>query len=186
MDRTLVALIEAEYRRYKSLGEGAFAQLDAPELAIDNGGANSVATIVWHISGNLQSRFTEFLTSDGEKPWRNRESEFERREVSPEELREKWERGWTVLQEALAGLSDADLSRKITIRGTELRVDEALLRSLTHTSYHVGQIVHVAKSIRGNEWKYLSIPPGGTAAYNRSPTYEHAADHASGLRGEST
>ncbi len=174
MDRTLVGLIEAEYRRYKNLGEGALRQLDEKELAAGSSADNSVATIVWHVAGNLESRFTDFMNSDGEKPWRNRESEFEKRAPSVGELLEKWERGWEVLFHALSRLGDQDLSRTVTIRGVALRVDEALLRSLAHVSYHVGQVVYVAKSAKGADWEYLSIPPGGTAAYNANPTLEKA------------
>jgi uncharacterized damage-inducible protein DinB len=181
MDRTLVGLIEGEYRRYKSLGEGAFSQLDEAHLAAGSGVDNSVATLVWHVAGNLTSRFTDFLESDGEKPWRDRESEFASRSPSLGEVREKWDRGWGVLFRALTELTDSDLARTVTIRGVALRVDEALLRSLAHASYHVGQIVYVAKKSKGEGWSYLSIPPGGSAAYNANPTSEKAAQHAHGL-----
>ena len=183
MDRTIISLIEAEYRRYKGLGEGALEQLDDHELLVDAEAVNSVATIVWHISGNLESRFTDFLETDGEKDWRNRESEFERRVAVPEEVLAKWERGWGVVLDALDQLSDANLSDTITIRGVPLRVDEALFRSLAHASYHVGQIVHIAKGLRGSSYKYLTIPPGGSAAYNANPSLEKAADHADALEG---
>ena len=181
MERTVISLIEAEYRRYKSFAEGALDQLDAEELLVDAEAVNSVATIVWHVAGNLASRFTDFLESDGEKEWRDRESEFERRRATPDEVRAKWEDGWAVVLDALDQLSDEDLSSTITIRGVSLRVDEALFRSLAHTSYHVGQIVHIAKGLRASSWKYLTIPPGGSAAYNADPTLEKAADHAQAL-----
>lgn len=178
MDRLLVGLFEGEYRRYKSLGEGAFSQLDEGQLAAASSVDNSVATLVWHVSGNLESRFTDFLRSDGEKPWRDRESEFASRSLSRSEVQEKWDRGWGVLFHALSELTDSDLSRTVTIRGVPLRVDEALLRSLAHASYHVGQIVYVAKRSKGDDWSYLSIPPGGSAAYNANPTSEKATQHA--------
>jgi len=181
MSRTIISLIEAEYRRYKGLGEGALDQLDAPELLVDAEGVNSVATIVWHISGNLKSRFTDFLETDGEKPWRDRESEFERRRARPDEVRAKWDEGWGVVLDTLDQLADEDLSGTITIRGIALRVDEALFRSLAHASYHVGQIVHIAKGLRAPSWKYLTIPPGGSAAYNADPTMEKATDHTRAL-----
>ena len=181
MGRTITSLIDAEYRRYKVLGEGALEQLDAQELLVDAEGVNSVATIVWHIAGNLESRFTDFLETDGEKPWRDRESEFERRLATPAEVRAQWEKGWGVVLNALDQLADEDLSGTITIRGVPLRVDEALFRSLAHTSYHVGQIVHIAKGLRSSSWKYLSIPPGGSAAYNADPALEKAAGHAQAL-----
>jgi hypothetical protein len=173
MRRVILESIEGEYRRYKALAEGAMEQLDPEELCRSTEPANnSIATIAWHISGNLESRFTDFLTSDGEKPWRNRETEFEDRRVAPEELRAKWERGWTILFSALASLGEEDLLAEVAIRGNSLPVVAALHRSLAHTSYHVGQIVHIARTFRGSEWRYLSIPPGGSEAYNRDPTRE--------------
>ena len=158
--RALVASIEGEYRRYKTLGENAVSQLPDSQLADAAGASNSVATIVWHLAGNLTSRFTDFLTSDGEKPWRDRDSEFLARQVKRAELQAKWEDGWRVLFATLSALSDADLAKTVTIRGQPHTVAEALHRSLAHTSYHVGQIVFVAKALRGADWRYLSIPPG--------------------------
>jgi uncharacterized damage-inducible protein DinB len=131
-----------------------------------------VAAIVWHISGNLRSRFTDFLTTDGEKPWRDRESEFALRAVSADEVRAKWEEGWDVLFRALAALSDDDLSRTVVIRGQDLSVLDALQRSVTHASYHVGQIVFLARSLRGKRWEWLTIPPGQSDAYNQNPRGE--------------
>jgi hypothetical protein len=157
--RSVVSSIESEYRRYKALGEGSFEQASDEDLSRPGpGGGNSLAVVVWHIAGNLKSRFTEFLTSDGEKPWRNRDSEFLERTVSRRELLEKWEDGWSVLFAALAGLKDDDLPREVAIRGVALTVSQALHRSLAHTAYHVGQIVYLAKGLRGGEWRSLSIP----------------------------
>lgn len=159
MNRAILSLIEAEFRKQKATSERAFEQLDEDQLGVRVGSGNSVATLVWHVSGNLESRFTDFLTTDGEKPWRDRPGEFEARTASPSELREKWERGWNVLLSTLETLTDEDLGRTVTIRGAVASVGEALLRALTHISYHVGQIVFVAKSLRGRSWRYLSIPP---------------------------
>ncbi len=168
-----LASIVQEYLRYRSLGERTFAQLRDEELsAVPPGGGSSVAVIVWHVAGNLKSRFTDFLTSDGEKPWRHRDSEFEERTVTRAELLEKWRDGWDVLLDALAALGDEHLDGMVTIRGRALSVAEALHRSLAHTAYHVGQIVYVGKAFRGDAWEYLSIPPGGSAAYNRNPDRE--------------
>ena len=161
--RDLIASIEAEYRRYKTLGEGAISQLADSQLAQVAGTGNSIVTIVWHLAGNLKSRFTDFLTADGEKPWRDRDSEFLAREVSRKELQAKWEDGWRVLFAALTDLSDVDLGRTVTIRGEPHTVAQALHRSLAHASYHVGQIVYEAKALRGADWRYLSIPPGQSA-----------------------
>ena len=158
--RDLIASIEAEYRRYKTLGERAMDQLADSQLAQATGPGNSIVTIVWHVAGNLRSRFTDFLTSDGEKPWRDRDSEFLARAVPRKELQAKWEDGWRVLFAAVGNLTDEDLGRTVTIRGEPHTVAQALHRSLAHASYHVGQIVFVAKALRGADWRYLSIPPG--------------------------
>jgi uncharacterized damage-inducible protein DinB len=168
--RQIIESITGEYRRYKSLAEGALRQLDEAQLveAGPNGG-NSIATICWHVAGNLRSRFTDFLTSDGEKPWRQREEEFRARQLTHAELLEHWERGWTTLFATLAALSDADLSRTVTIRDRLLRVDEALHRSLAHTSYHVGQAVYAARALRGSAWTFLSIPPGQSETWLSKP-----------------
>ena len=175
MTRTLIASIEGEYRRYKSLGEAALEQVEEDSLSVPGpSGGNSLAIICWHLAGNFQSRFTDFLTSDGEKPWRQREEEFAERKVSRSELMEKWNAGWNVLFSAVSALSDEDLVATVTIRGQSLAVHEALHRSLAHASYHVGQIVYLAHSLAGDRWKYLSIPPGGTAAYNANPYLEKA------------
>jgi hypothetical protein len=171
--RDLIASIEGEYRRYKLLGEKTIEQLSHEELVVRGSPESlSIATIVWHVAGNLRSRFTDFLTSDGEKPWRHRETEFEEREVDREELIETWEGGWRTLFDALEPLTDEDLTRSIQIRGVPLTVCEALHRSLAHTSYHVGQMTYIGKMLKGEEWMYLSIPPGGSAAYNANPDRE--------------
>jgi hypothetical protein len=171
--RHMIAAIEGEYRRYKSLGEGTFAQLEPRDLVEKMAPESlSIAQIVWHVSGNLESRFTDFLTTDGEKPWRDRESEFAERSPSRKEMLAKWERGWKILFAALAPLTDGHLSGSVAIRGIVMTVGEALERSLAHTSYHVGQITFAGKLLRRGEWKYLSIPPGHTAAYNANPTLE--------------
>ena len=160
--------IRDEYLRYKALAEKAFDQVDDAELSRPGpNGGSSLAVICWHISGNLRSRFTDFLTSDGEKPWRQRDEEFEARDVSRAEFRSKWEQGWEVLLGVLESLTDEHLERIVTIRERPLRVDQALHRSLAHTAYHVGQAVYLAKSFRGHDWVSLSIPPGQSAAYNR-------------------
>ena len=160
--RDVVTSMEAEYRRYKKLAEGAFDQArDAELLQVPAADGNSIAMVVWHVSGNLKSRFTDFLTTDGEKPWRDRESEFGARTVTRAELLAKWEEGWRVLFATLATLDDGALARRVAIRGEPHTVLQALHRSLAHTSYHVGQIVLLSKSFRGDGWKSLTIPRGG-------------------------
>jgi uncharacterized damage-inducible protein DinB len=179
----IVSSVQAEYLRYKGLAESAIGQLgDAELVAPGPGGGNSIAVLCWHLAGNFRSRFTDFLTSDGEKPWRHREEEFSRRSVSKQELLAFWDGGWAVLLETLRGLSDADLEREVTIRGQPLRVVEALHRSLAHASYHVGQIVYQARGLKGGDWHWLSIPPGQSDQYNARPTMEKAAAHSENLR----
>lgn len=167
----IIESIRSEFLRYKGLGEGAINQIDEAALSAEGPNrGNSIVVICWHVAGNLQSRFTDFLTSDGEKPWRDREDEFRPRSVTRAELLSKWGQGWEALLSTLANLEDEQLPRTVTIRALPLRVDEALHRSLAHVSYHVGQIVYLAKSSRGTAWNSLSIPPGQSTAYNQSPT----------------
>jgi uncharacterized damage-inducible protein DinB len=174
-----VEAIADEFTRYKALGEAAIAQLNDDELAAPaSEGGNSIATIVWHLAGNLESRFTDFRTSDGEKPWRDRDDEFALRRVTKSALLEKWERGWRALMAAVGEVSDADLLQTVTIRRQQLRIDQALQRSLAHTAYHVGQIVFLAKQIRSGAWRCLSIPLGGSAAHNARGADESAKGHA--------
>ena len=169
--RDVVASLEGEFRRYKSLAEKAVGQLGDDELHRSDGG-NSVAVLMQHIGGNLKSRFSDFLSSDGEKPWRDRESEFADRRAAREVLMRTWEEGWQEVFASLSSLSDHELNRSVSIRGVSLSVVEALHRSVSHVSYHVGQIVLLARGIRGSEWQFLSIPPGGSAEYNAKPSRE--------------
>src|SRR6266542_1044247 len=138
----LVESIRAEYLRYKALAEAALRQVTDDELSapVPNGG-NSFAIICWHISGNLRSRFTDFLTTDGEKPWRDRDAEFADATYDRQAVEKMWAEGFQVVEDQLAVLTDADLAREITIRGVLLSVHEALCRSVAHTASHTGQIV---------------------------------------------
>jgi hypothetical protein len=175
--RDHVESLEHEFLRYKSLAEGAMAQADEPALnRVTPGFNNSIAVLVWHVSGNLKSRFTDFLKSDGEKPWRARDEEFSARAVTRVELLSKWEEGWSVLMSALSGLSDEDLKRTVTIRQQPLTVEQALHRSLGHNAYHVGQIVYIAKAARGEAWNFMSIPPGKSDEYNKKPARDVSRD----------
>ena len=174
--------IRAEYLRYKALAEAAIDQLTDDELSAHGANSgNSIATICWHISGNLKSRFTDFLTTDGEKPWRQREEEFKARTVTRPALLSKWNDGWDVLLGTLSTLGDEQLTQTVTIRNQPLLVHEALHRSLSHLSYHVGQIVYAAKTMREKDWKYLSIPPGKSDAYNQAPTSDKPTAHQAAL-----
>jgi uncharacterized damage-inducible protein DinB len=179
---SIVTAIEAEFRRYKALADSAIAQLRDEELARPGpGGGNSVEILIRHIAGNFASRFTDFRTSDGEKPWRHRDDEFEPAAATRQELIDKWESAWRIVFSEVAKLSDAALAETVTVRGQPLRIDEALLRSLAHTAYHAGQIVYLAKAIRAEEWRCLSIPKGMSEEYNRMAPRENAAAHAAWL-----
>ena len=174
--------IEAEYRRYKAVGECVLTQLSDDQVnAPEPSGGNSVAVIAWHVAGNFKSRFTDFLTSDGEKPWRDRESEFAPRTPTRDELLDYWEQGWRTVLDSLAELDESHLASTVTIRGTELGVLDALHRSMAHASYHVGQMVYRGKALRGADWEYWSIPPGASEAYNANPTGEKVEDHIAHL-----
>lgn len=176
---TILSSIEAEFRRYKALAEASFAQLSDDELIQPGPGeGNSVTIIAWHVAGNLASRFTDFLTDDGEKPWRDREDEFRPRNPTRSELILHWERGWRAVFDTLSTMTDDQLRTTVRIRGLEHPVHQALHRLLAHASYHVGQIVYLAKAIRGKDWKYLTIPPGMSEDYNRNPTHERGSAHA--------
>jgi len=165
--RDIVKSIEEEYVRYKALGEKALAQVADPDLSKEPpGNGNSLAALVWHIAGNFESRFTGFRTSDGEKPTRDRDSEFVSREVTRAEILDKWNRGWTPLLAEMKPLTDADLAATVVIRTQPLRIDQALHRSLAHVAYHVGQMVYLAKLWAGDRWDSLSIPMGHSAAFN--------------------
>jgi hypothetical protein len=138
--------------------------------------------LIRHLAGNLQSRFTDFRTSDGEKPWRQRDDEFETASLSRAALMDQWERAWAVVLGEVGKLTDADLGETVTVRRQPLRIDEALHRSLAHTAYHVGQIVYLAKELRGEGWRTLSIPRGKSEEYNRKATGETAAAHIEKLK----
>jgi uncharacterized damage-inducible protein DinB len=179
----IIDSIRGEFVRYKALAEAAIAQTDDADLSKDPAeDGNSIATVCWHVAGNLESRFTDFLTTDGEKPWRQRDDEFLQRQVPRAELLIRWEAGWSVLLATLSRLDDTHLTRTITIRGQALRVDEALHRSLAHTAYHCGQIVLLAKNSRGTAWRSLSIPRGKSDEANRSPSAQLPEEHARALR----
>jgi Protein of unknown function (DUF1572) len=148
------------FRAYKKLGERAIAQVYDSGLTVRVGPeSNSIAVLVRHLAGNMRSRWTGFLTSDGEKPDRNREQEFVVPEsVSRRELLEWWDDGWARLFEALVGLRAPDLTRQVTIRGQPYLALQAIDVALTHYAYHVGQIVLLAKHLAGDSWTTLTIP----------------------------
>lgn len=156
------------FRYYKTMAERAIAQVTDEELttALDEE-MNSIAITVKHMAGNMRSRWTDFLTSDGEKPERHRDTEFLDAPPSREALMEIWEDGWRRVFTALGPLTDADLGRTVAIRGEAHSVMQAMNRQIAHYSYHIGQIVLLAKHFRGAEWKSLSIPRNRSADFNR-------------------
>ena len=156
--------IARAFRNYKALGDRAMAQVSDENLhALVDPDSNSIAIIVKHVGGNLRSRFTDFLTSDGEKATRNRDDEFEMPvQALRAEVLDWWESGWTVTLGAIDALTVDDLDRTIHIRAESFLVVEALSRSITHTAYHVGQIVMMAKHLAGPHWATLSIPKRGS------------------------
>lgn len=156
------------FRYYKRLAEGAIAQVSDEQLyaALDPE-MNSIAVIVKHIAGNMCSRWSDFLTSDGEKPGRNRDCEFELPPEGREALMELWELGWAMMFGALEPLTEADLSRTVTIRGEPHSVMQAINRQLAHYPYHCGQIVFLAKHLKHENWRSLSVPRRQSAEFNR-------------------
>lgn len=158
----------AQFRKYKAMGENALAQAsDEDFFRTPDPESNSLALLVKHMSGNLSSRWRDFLTTDGEKPDRERDSEFERQaEDTRAALMERWNAGWALLFAALEPLSPEDLSRTVTIRGESHTVLQAIARQLTHYAYHVGQIVFLAKHLAGSRWRSLSIPRGQSRQYD--------------------
>lgn len=158
----------ALFRYYKKLADGAMAQATDEQLAtVLDSEANSIAIIVKHMAGNMRSRWTDFLTSDGEKPNRDRDSEFTDPPATREALLAAWEAGWQCLFSALETLSENDLQRSVTIRGESHSVMQAINRQVAHYAYHGGQIVLLAKHFRHEEWKTLSVPRAKSAEFNR-------------------
>ncbi|WP_073090201.1 DUF1572 family protein [Cyclobacterium lianum] len=154
------------FRTYKSLGEGALAQVSDESLFWQyNADSNSMATIVKHLSGNMHSRWTDFLNSDGEKPWRQRDGEFENDIGSRAEMMDIWEKGWTLLFETLEPLSAADLKKTVYIRGKAYTVLHAINTQLAHYASHVGQLIYLGKMLVDGPWNSLSIPKGHSQKY---------------------
>ncbi len=157
-----------QFEYYKLLGERTIAQLDDEALFWQyNEASNSIAIIVKHLWGNMLSRWTDFLTSDGEKEWRNRETEFEADIQSREELLEKWEEGWACLFTALDSVDENNIDTIVYIRNIGYSIPEAINRQLAHYAYHIGQIVYIGRMIQGAKWQSLSIPKGGSSDYNQ-------------------
>ncbi len=155
------------FQYYKKMAEGAMEQVSDEQLrTILDPEMNSIALIVKHMTGNMRSRWTNFLTSDGEKPDRNRDSEFVEPPFERGALLERWENGWQCVFTALAPLSDADLAKTVEIRGEPHSVMQAINRQIAHYAYHCGQIVLLAKHFRSTEWRSLTVPRNGSADFN--------------------
>ena len=159
-----------QFQYYKQLGEKTFSQLSEQDLFWQyNENSNSIAIIVNHLSGNMLSRWTDFLTTDGEKEWRNRDEEFEAQIQSKDELLEKWQRGWNCMFDALKRIKkEEDLEQVIYIRNEGHTVIEAINRQLAHYPYHVGQILFIGKLLKDAEWNSLSIPKNKSSDYNQN------------------
>lgn len=167
MENSYLESVRKQFLYYKKLGDKTFEQLNEDAIHWQyNKESNSIAIVVKHLWGNMMSRWTDFLTTDGEKPWRERDAEFENNIKSKAELLEKWEQGWNCLFDALNSITDADLDKIIYIRNDGHTIMEAINRQLAHYPYHVGQIVYAAKMIKDSKWESLSIPRNQSAQFN--------------------
>jgi hypothetical protein len=157
----------SRFKTYKAMGEKTFAQLNDEALFWQyNADSNSIAIIVQHIAGNMLSRWTDFLTSDGEKGWRNRDTEFETIITTRQQMLDRWEQGWECMLNSLTALTEDDLDKTVYIRSEPHSVIDAINRSMAHYPYHMGQIVFIAKMIAGEKWDSLSIPKGQSESFN--------------------
>lgn len=167
LENTYLQSVKKRLFYYKELGDKTFEQLtDADFHFMPDSESNSIAVIIQHMAGNMLSRFTDFLTTDGEKEWRNRDTEFEIKNQSKQELLALWEKGWACVSEALNSLKEEDLMKTITIRSEPLMVIDAINRQLAHYPYHVGQMVYLGRMIKKENWKNLSIPKGQSQQFN--------------------
>jgi len=171
--------LETAIRRmkyYKELGEKTFEQLEKRDLHFQaSSESNSIAIIVQHMVGNMLSRWTNFLTEDGEKDWRQRDDEFTIHQYSKKQILDLWEKGWDCFLQALRSLTEADLSKTVYIRNEPLSVTDAINRQLAHYPYHIGQIIFIGKMIQNEKWKNLSIPKESSQAYNTSAAIKDPA-----------
>lgn len=167
MEQVYLDSVIKRIKEYKELGDKTLAQLSDDQLFYrPNESSNSIALIIQHMNGNMLSRWTNFLTEDGEKPWRRRDEEFEEQSLGKEEMLALWEEGWKIFLDTLHSLTTADLQKTITIRTQPLIVMDAINRQLAHYSYHVGQIVFIGKSLKDSGWQSLSIPKGDSNRFN--------------------
>jgi len=166
----------ARLKYYKDLSEKAFAQLSEEDFHYQpNSESNSIAVIIQHMSGNMLSRWTNFLSEDGEKEWRTRDDEFEEHIYNKQQLMKIWEDGWKCFLDALEGLKENDLVKNVMIRNEPLSVIDAIIRQVAHYTYHIGQIIYIGKILRDKDWKSLSIPRNHSAQYNKSDSIKDPA-----------
>lgn len=174
LGNTFLASAISRVNYYKQLADKTFAQLEEKDFYYTpNQASNSLAVIIQHISGNMLSRWTNFLTEDGEKPWRNRDTEFKAQLYSKQALLELWEKGWDCFLSTLKKLSENDLLKTIYIRNEPLIVIDAVNRQLAHYPHHVGQIIYIGKMIRNEQWQSLSIEKGQSVAFNNMMAEKH-------------
>ena len=161
-------VIKEDFKKYKGLGDKTFLQLDEKDFHFKfDEESNSIAVIMQHISGNIISRFTDFFNSDGEKPERNRDAEFEEAELQKTELISTWEKSWQIFFSTLDDIKEVDLVRTVKIRNEPHSVIEALNRQATHYAYHIGQIVLIAKHLKKDKWQTLSVPKKKSEQFNK-------------------
>jgi hypothetical protein len=168
MQQNYLDSVLKQFEYYKLLGERTFAQLSEEELLWQyNEESNSIAVIVNHITGNMKSRWTSFLSTDGEKEWRNRDMEFEAVIKTRKVLESRWEEGWDCLFNALRTITPENFNTTVYIRNQGHTIVEAINRQLAHYAYHIGQIVYIGRMLKGEEWESLSIPKGNSSVYNK-------------------
>lgn len=166
---TYLQVVQKRFKSVKELGDKALDQLEGAELHwAYNEESNSIAVIVKHVSGNMISRWTDFLTTDGEKTTRNRDDEFINSLYTKEAILAVWEEGWQVFLDALASITESDLQGHVTIRGEKLAVIDAIERQMAHYSQHIGQIIYIAKQVKGPGWQTLSIARGQSQTFNKA------------------
>jgi len=166
---TYLTSVRKQFEYYKGLAERAMAQIEEADLFWQpDANSNSIAVTVNHLAGNMRSRWTNFLSSDGEKPWRHRDQEFEDIIKTREELLLTWEAGWQRLFEAMDSVSEETIDTPVYIRNQEHAIVEAINRQFSHYPYHIGQIVYLARMRAGEQWESLTIPKGGSASFNEN------------------
>ncbi|GAA0744189.1 DUF1572 family protein [Gaetbulibacter jejuensis] len=168
MENTIISGIIKQFEYYKTAADKTFDQLSFDDINWQpNDTSNSISIIVKHMVGNMLSRWTNFLTEDGEKDWRHREQEFVATYTTKNDVLQAWEKGWNCLFDAIQPLKDSDLERVVYIRNEKHTVAEAIFRQLGHYPYHIGQIAYIGKLLKENHWKSLSIPKGQSEAFNK-------------------